>query len=149
MFAVLKAAERVLPWARRPVRVPVRTLDTPTRITVPVLTVLIYTVLIVTSPPWMETIDRAWFVDPATGLAIAGWLAAGVTAAAGWKQGLLVGLVATAFGLLAMWGDTLHGYVSFSTPFYDGQVAAIVGYGVALAVLYQRASEDGVSLTAG
>jgi len=113
-----------------PLQFPPRTLDTTTRIAVPVLVALMYTVLIVTNPPWMETIDRAWFVNPATVLAMLGWLTSAVTAAAGWKEGLLVGLGATALGLIAMWGDTLHGYVSFSTPFYAEQVAAIVAFGI-------------------
>jgi len=141
-----KTGTTTSPQGPRPVRFPPRTLDTATRIAVPVLVVLMYTVLIVTNPPWMETIDRAWFVDPATAMAMLGWLASGVAVAVGWKEGLLVGIGATAFGLLAMWGDTLHGYVSFGTPFYATQVAAIVVYGAALAVLYRRASKGGVAL---
>lgn len=108
--------------------------------------VSMYAVLIITNPPWMENIDRAWFVQPATGVAMIGWLASAVISAAGWKEGLLVGVGATVFAIIAWWGDTLHGYVSFTTPFYATQIAVIVAYGSAMTAMYFRSTKDPAAL---
>ncbi len=129
------------PRAHRP-----RTLDVATRISAPILMVSMYAVLIITNPPWMENIDRAWFVQPATGVAMIGWLASAVISAAGWKEGLLVGVGATVFAIIAWWGDTLHGYVSFTTPFYATQIAVIVAYGSAMTAMYFRSTKDPAAL---
>jgi len=91
-------------------------------------TVAMFVTVLVVQEAWVEELERPFWVNLATGVAVLGWIGAGVMALVGLPSARLLLPIASLFGLLAQWGDTLGGEVGFDLGFYRTQGIAIAAH---------------------
>ena len=91
-------------------------------------TVVMFVTVLVVQEAWVEELERPLWVNLATGGAVIGWMGGVFMALLGAPPARLVLPLASLSGLLAQWGDTLGGEVSFDLGFYRTQGIAIAGH---------------------